>query len=143
MADKEKCEKVRRILYSVWHCKREKERFDDLIEAAISHAIKVTPSYSLAPGGGNNPLADKMADFASEIECLTAKRDDMARQYLREFMYVSDLIDRLDEPVHVAVLRRRYLGDYKWEQVANEMCLTERRVFQLHQEAIEKLADML
>lgn len=142
MADKEKCDEAKRILSSVWHSKREKERYDELIEKAISNAIKVTPSYSLAPGGGN-PLEDKMAAFASEVDALTAKRDEMAKQYLREFMFVSDIIDRLDSPIHVAILRRRYLGDYKFEEIANELYLTDRRIFQLHHEAIEKVADMI
>lgn len=128
---------IKNKLNKVSYYKREMQRFDDLMAALISNATRVTPAYSLAPAGGSQ--RDKMADFASELEELETKRAETTKLYLKEILNVISLIDKLESDVHVTVLRQRYLGGYRWSDIAIGLSYTERRVHQLHHEAIVML----
>ena len=129
---------IKNKLNKVSYYKREIQRFDDLMAALISKATRVTPAYSLAPTGGNQ-FSDKMADFASELEELEVKRAETTKLYLKEILSVISLIDKLESDVHITVLRQRYLGGYRWSDIAIGLSYTERRVHQLHHEAIVML----
>lgn len=60
--------------------------------------------------------------------------------YLKAVKDVDDLINTLDNPQYIAVLRRRYLGDERWEVIALELGYSLRNVHRLHHEAIDMLA---
>lgn len=138
----ERYNEIKNRLGQVWCAKREMQKYTDLIESAISNVTKITPSYSLAPGGSNSN-SNKMADYAADIEELYTRRDEAIKNYLAAIKDVDDLINMLDNKLYIAILRRRYIGGERWESIADELCYTVRRVTQLHFEAITKLSEMI
>lgn len=138
----ERFNEIKCRLGQVWCAKREMQKYTDLIESAISNVTKITPSYSLAPGG-SNANSDKMANYAADIEELYTRRDEAIKNYLAAIKDVDDLINMLDNKLFIAILRRRYIGGERWESIADELCYTVRRVTQLHFEAITKLSEMI
>lgn len=130
---------IKRLLSKACHAKREMDKYTELIENAVSIAEKVTPSYSMAPGGGN-ANSDKMANYVADIDELYARAQEATKKYLKAIKDVDDLINKLNNELYIAVLRRRYLGGERWEAIAFELGYAMRHVQRVHQKAIEKLA---
>lgn len=59
--------------------------------------------------------------------------------YLQSIINNLDLIEKLENPKHKAVLLRRYVGLETWETIAKELDYTVRHVIILHNQAISIL----
>lgn len=101
-------------------------------------AQRVTAVLGGAPGaGGPNtqrlPLAvERIVEAQQELEgqialCLTCRTQ------------VAAAISAVEHPQQQEVLRRRYLLGQGYADIADEMRLVERRIFQLHRQGIEQI----
>lgn len=107
-------------------------------ERLRSLAEKITPSLSFAPVHGAN--TDKMAPVIAnliEVERYIEKR---SKELLRARMEAEQLIDRLSDERHRAVLKSYYFSRRNWEDVADALNYDVRWVTQLHGLALVKLA---
>lgn len=98
------------------------------------NANKITPTYSLAPGGAGSGqrienTVIKIADLENSI------REDIEK-LVSAIAEVRQLIACIDDPLLRAVLYRRYLCYQKWEQTAADLNYSWRRVHQLHNKAL-------
>ena len=64
-----------------------------------------------------------------EIVELTAKRQE-----------IEQAVGAVPDEVQREVLTRRYLLFQKWEVIAEEMCYSERRIFQIHGDALKNIS---
>lgn len=107
-------------------------------ERLRSLAEKITPSLSFAPVHGAN--TDKMASVAAnliEVERYIEKR---SKELLRARMEAEQIIDRLPDERHRAVLKSYYFSRRNWQDVADALNYDVRWVTQLHGLALVKLA---
>lgn len=107
-------------------------------ERLRSLAEKITPSLSFAPVYGAN--TDKMAPVVAnliEVERYIEKR---SKELLRARMEAEQLIDRLSDERHRAVLKSYYFSRRNWQDVADALNYDVRWVTQLHGLALVKLA---
>lgn len=64
-----------------------------------------------------------------EIDELTEKRQE-----------IEQAVNAVPDEVQREVLTRRYLLYQKWEVIAEEMCYTKRRIFQIHGNALKNIS---
>lgn len=64
-----------------------------------------------------------------EIDELTEKRQE-----------IEQAVNAVPDEVQRQILTRRYLLYQKWEVIAAEMCYSERRIFQIHGNALKNIS---
>lgn len=118
--------------------KREVLRLIDGRQRWVDLATRITPSYSDAPAGGSG--GDGKIPAAVEKIVEQERRID-AR--FRELMALLDEIEGkiagIEDGRQREILRQRYLGGQKWEEIAKEMHLDYRWVLRLHGRALQKI----
>ena len=81
---------------------------------------------------------DPMLEFAEKIDDLTRKKEKLELEYLRQYEEVEQMAELLDE-THRAVIKLRYLAEYKPPEIALELNYSESTVYKLKREAIKLL----
>ncbi len=97
-------------------------------------AGKITPAYSLAPGGGGS---------GQRIENETAKIVDLENTLMADKKRLTEaiaeikrLIELVDEPLLNRILYKRYLQYQKWEQIAVDLGYAWAQIHRLHSKAL-------
>lgn len=118
------------------------KQIDERIAEATVRTMRVTASYNFENGQNRTFSKDKMAGQIGDIDKLERQRNAIVKLYFKAILEVESLIAKL-EPLekflHISVLRQKYLGGLRWNEIADVLELSERRVFQLHKEAIKIL----
>lgn len=129
---------IKRELREYWYITQHLCNLAERYNRLRAQAEKVTPAYSLAPGGSGSQ--ERMADQVNTLV-------DMERKYQAEFVAaraamhrVEQLIASLDDYTQRVILEDRYLEFMKWEAIAMKHSYTYRRVIQLHGEALRILS---
>jgi hypothetical protein len=107
------------------------------VTALRAIATKATSTMHTTPGGkySNDSMADviaKIVDLEAEINADIDKLVDLKRD-------IGAKINAVESPMHRLVLDKRYLCFKSWEQIAVDMGYTIRRVYQLHDEAAQRI----
>lgn len=130
---------IKRELREYWYITQHLCNMAERYNRMRAQAEKVTPTYSLAPGGLGSQ--ERMADQVNTLV-------DMERKYQAEFAAaraamhrVEQLIASLDDYTQRVILEDRYLEFMKWEAIAMKHSYTYRRVIQLHGEALRILSE--
>lgn len=105
-------------------------------------------------------LRDRMAGVSSpslgdrvqtspedKMSRIMAQLDDVDRKIIQQIMKEQSLIDKIGkqiddvaQPQYRAILALRYLNCLPWPTIAERMGYSERRVYQLHGEALAEFA---
>jgi DNA-directed RNA polymerase specialized sigma subunit len=91
-------------------------------------------------GGGGSGSADRMPDTISKIMEYEQHAAQLQTAYVDKYIEIDRAIHSVEDDTMREVLERRYLLYQKWEQIAQEMHFTERRIFQLHGKALQKIS---
>ena len=104
------------------------------IQNLRDNANRITPAYSLAPGGGGNGqrIENAMAKIV-DMENIIQSDIELLMVALGE---IRQLISLVDDPVLRLILHKRYLCYQKWEQIAADLSYSYRRVLQMHGRAL-------
>jgi hypothetical protein len=132
---------IKHRLQAYQYCTSKLDKLYDKYQELKARAEKMTPAYSLAPGGGGSQ--DTMADT-------TALLADVEREYQAER---HDLISTMHEVEAIisavsdyrmrSVLEYHYINFYDLHQVAEEMHFTYDYVRRLHGWALLELRKKL
>lgn len=79
---------------------------------------------------------DHMPAMIGELVEVEAKYQRMLAKYHRAIQTRIQMIERLDNPVHVRVLMLRYCEGMTFEQIAAEMVYSYRHVLRIHGDAL-------
>lgn len=126
-------EKVRWLRRYQDSLRREQELAEE-VEQLRSRACKVTPSLSGMPGGSSDGQALPRA-----VEQILEAQQELEEQINQCGAVRKEVVAVLEQATSSRdheILRRRYLLDQKWEQIAMEMRLEYRWVRRLHKRAI-------
>lgn len=110
-------------------------------ERLRSLAEKITPSLSFAPVHGAN--TDKMASVVAnliEVERYIEKR---SKELLRARMEAEQLIDRLADERHRAVLKSYYFSRRSWEECCVAVGYEWAQIHRIHSMALYELRKMI
>jgi ArpU family phage transcriptional regulator len=81
-----------------------------------------------------------------KMEDLIAAKVDLENEMADESAVLAKItitINSLSDPIHSTILTSRYISGMQWSEIAREMFMSERRVYQFHRKAlaeIEKIA---
>ena len=118
--------------------KREVLRLIDERQRWVDLATRITPTYSDVPVSGQS--GDGKIPAAVER---IAEQEEKIDARFRELMALLDEIEGkiagIEDGRQREILRRRYLGGQKWEEIAKEMHLDYRWVLRLHGRALQKI----
>lgn len=106
-----------------------------------SLAEKITPSLSFAPVYGAN--TDKMAPVVAnliEVERYIEKR---SKELLRARMEAEQIIDRLPDERHRAVLKSYYFSRRSWEECCVAVGYEWAQIHRIHSRALYELRKMI
>jgi len=121
------------------------KRIDNKLEQ-LSHlqalALKVTTHLKpdAAFGGGTH---DKVGDSVIRIMELQEEINRSIDEYVDKKIEVMQTIDMVNDPDHVAVLRKRYLEYEPWAQIAEEMGYSHRNICYIHGRALQAVEAIL
>ena len=110
-------------------------------ERLRSLAEKITPSLSFAPVRGAN--TDKMAPVVAnliEVERCIEKR---SKELLRARMEAEQIIDRLPDERHRAVLKSYYFSRRSWEECCVAVGYEWAQIHRIHSRALYELRKMI
>jgi DNA-directed RNA polymerase specialized sigma subunit len=110
-------------------------------ERLRSLAEKITPSLSFAPVYGAN--TDKMAPVVAnliEVERYIEKR---SKELLRARMEAEQIIDRLPDERHRAVLKSYYFSRRSWEECCVAVGYEWAQIHRIHSRALYELRKMI
>lgn len=83
--------------------------------------------------------ADPMLVFAERVDGLMSKIDELRMIYLDQVMAVETAISRLPDENERCVLTMRYLNRMRYEDIADSMYYSVRRIYDLHRSGVSKI----
>lgn len=88
---------------------------------------------------------DRMADVMGDIDEAQRKLTELEARRMREQIEISEMCDKCEDLIDQEkyVIVKRYMHMYNWNDIADILDLSDRRIFQLHGSALEKLEAFL
>lgn len=102
---------------------------------------KITPVYSLAPGGGRS--GQRIENAAAKIIDLENTLRADKKRLAETIAEIRQLIAFVDDPLLNRVLDKRYLQYQKWEQIAEELGYARAQVYRLHSKAANLILEKM
>lgn len=100
-------------------------------------ALKITPSLSQAPGGGENgSRVERPMDKITEIEAQITREIDQLHTIRRE---IKEAVDRLEDENLRLLMEYRYIDGMTWEQIAVKMNYSYMQICRLHGKALNAM----
>lgn len=101
------------------------------------NASRITPAYSLAPGGGGNGqrIENAMAKIV-DAENIIQSEMEILMVALGE---IRQLITLVDDPVLRLILHKRYLCYQKWGQIAADLNYSWQWIHKMHGRALREI----
>ena len=130
-------EELKRKLKSAWLLQKQIEEHLAELQELRSFACKITPVYSLVPGGSNcgQNLENNIAKIA-DIETLL---QDETNKFLKSLQEVRELIKLIDDPMQRLIMQKRYLNYQKWEVIAADLGYSWQHIHRVHSSALNSL----
>lgn len=118
----------------VKECNDLSNRYDHLIakDGLKAHVITDMPT---AHGGTCDPMSDNVCEI-DKLEIMIKKRYDMLKKTI---LKVETAINDVEESLFRILLSRRYIDNFRWEEIAVDMKFNIRNIYRIHDEAIEKI----
>lgn len=100
-------------------------------------ALKITPSLSQAPGGGENgSRVERPMDKVMEIEAQITREIDQLHTIRQE---IKGTLSQLEDENLKLLMEYRYIDGLTWEQVAVEMNYSYMQICRLHGKALNAI----
>jgi len=91
-------------------------------------------------GSGSGSSADRIPDTLAKIIEYEEQAERLKKIYIEIYETAEQAVKAVEDPVLREVLERRYLLYQKWEEIAEAMHYTPRRIYQLHGRALQKIS---
>lgn len=130
-------DELKRKLKSAWLLHKQIEEHLAELQELRSFACKITPVYSLVPGGSS--CGQKIENNIAKIADMEVLLQDETDKFLKSLQEVRELIKLIDDPMQRLIMQKRYLNYQKWEVIAADLGYSWRRVHQLHGEGLSKI----
>lgn len=105
------------------------------------NASRITPAYSLAPGGSGTGqrIENAMAKIV-DAENIIQSEMEILMVALGE---IRQLISLVDDPILRLILHKRYLCYQKWEQIAADLSYSWKQIHRLHNRALNIIVNVI
>lgn len=123
-------DELKRKLKSAWLLHKQIEEHLAELQELRSFACKITPVYSLVPGGSGS--GQKLENNIAKIADIETLLQDETDDFLKRLREVRELIKLVDDPMQRLILQKRYINYQKWEVIAADLGYSWRQVHRLH-----------
>lgn len=130
-------DELKQKLKSAWLLHKQIEEHLAELQELRSFACKITPVYSLVPGGSS--CGQKLENNIAKIADIETLLQDETDKFLKSLQEVRELIKLIDDPMQRLIMQKRYLNYQKWEVIAADLGYSWRRVHQLHGEGLKNI----
>lgn len=130
-------DELKQKLKSAWLLHKQIEEHLAELQELRSFACKITPVYSLVPGGSS--CGQKLENNIAKIADMEVLLQDETDEFLKSLREVRELIKLINDPMQRLIMQKRYLNYQKWEVIAADLGYSWRRVHQLHDEGLKKI----
>lgn len=130
-------DELKEKLRSAWVLQKQLECNYVELQNLRDNAGRITPAYSLAPGGGGTGqrIENAMAKIV-DAENIIQSEMEILMVALGE---IRQLISLVDDPILRLILHKRYLCYQKWEQIAADLSYTWVHTHRLHGKALNAI----
>lgn len=134
-------DELKEKLRSAWVLQQQIDAYKIELQNLRDNAGRITPAYSLAPGGGGtgqrmeNAMA-KIVDIENNI------KQDIEIQLLA-IDEIHCLIAMIDEPLLKLLIHKRYVLYEKWEQIAADLSYSWKQIHRLHNRALNIIVNVI
>lgn len=108
----------------------------DELTTLESKLQRCTPSYTNVRGGGNQPTfeytLDRIMKYREMLNCEIDNLVDRKRDIMK-------VIDKLDNDKEKLILYKRYINFQTFENIAEDLDITQRQVYKVYKKSLEKL----
>ena len=130
-------DEIKQRLKSAWVWQKQLEADLQMLQDLKDLAEKITPVYSLAPGGGNDKLGGTVAKMA-DVK-ITVQND--IKMLTEALTATRVLIEMLDDEKLQLILFKRYLNYQRWEVIAADLGYSWQYIHKMHSKALQKLKE--
>ena len=127
-------DELKEKLRSAWVLQQQIDAYKIEIQNLRDNANRITPAYSMAPGGGGNGqrienAMVKIVDIENNI------KKDIEIQLLA-IDEIHCLMAMIDEPLLKLLIHKRYVLYEKWEKIAVDLNYSWKQIHRLHNKAL-------
>lgn len=123
-------DELKQKLKSAWLLHKQIEEHLAELQELRSFACKITPVYSLVPGGSS--YSHKLENNIAKIADMEVLLQDETDKFLKSLQEVRELIKLIDDPMQRLIMQKRYLNYQKWEVIAADLGYSWRQIHRLH-----------
>lgn len=128
-------------LRSAWVLQKQIDAYKIEIQNLRDNANRITPAYSMAPGGGGNEQRIENA-MAKIIDIENNIKQDIEIQLLA-VDEIHCLMAMVDDPLLKLLLHKRYVLYEKWEKIAVDLNYSWKQVHRLHNKALNIIVNKM
>lgn len=128
-------------LRSAWVLQKQIDAYKIEIQNLRDNANRITPAYSMAPGGGGNEQRIENA-MAKIIDIENNIKQDIEIQLLA-VDEIHCLMAMVDDPLLKLLLHKRYILYEKWEKIAVDLNYSWKQVHRLHNKALNIIVNKM
>lgn len=127
-------DELKEKLRSAWVLQQQIDAYKIEIQNLRDNASRITPAYSLAPGGSGTGqrIENAMAKIV-DAENIIQSEMEILMVALGE---IRQLISLVDDPILRLILHKRYLCYQKWEKIAIDLNYSWKQIHRLHNKAL-------
>lgn len=129
-------EEKKTFLRQYLHCVNVEKGIKDEI-ATLRASVMLPQSGSDGMPHGTNK--SDLSGYAAKLDELIGKLQDELDNKWNARCAIVDAIEKLPDETEKAVLRFRYINGWKWEEIAEKLCYSDRHLTRLHGQALEDL----
>lgn len=130
-------DELKEKLKSAWLLHKQIEEHIAELQELRSFACKITPVYSLVPGGSS--YGQKIENNIAKIADMEVLLQDETDEFLKSLKEVRNFINLLNDPTQRLIMQKRYLNYQKWEVIAADLGYSWQHIHRLHSKALNSL----
>ena len=130
-------DELKRKLKSAWLLHKQIEEHLAELQELRSFACKITPVYSLAPGGSS--CGQKIENNIAKIADIETLLQGETNEFLKSLQEIRELIKLIDDPMQRLIMQKRYLNYQKWEVIAADLGYSWQHIHRVHSSALNSL----
>lgn len=132
-------DELKHTLRSAWILQQQIDAYKIELQNLRDNANRITPAYSMAPGGsGNGQRIENAMVKIVDAENLIRSDIELLMLALSE---IRAMIATVDDLVLWLILHKRYLCYQKWEVIAIDLDYDVRWIHVLHSRALNKILE--
>lgn len=134
-------DELKHTLRSAWILQQQIDAYKIELQNLRDNANRITPAYSLVPGGGGSGQRIENA-MARIVDIENNIKQDIEIQLLA-IDEIHSLMALVNDPLLKLLLHKRYVLYEKWKKIAVDLNYSWKQVHRLHNEALNIIVNKM